>query len=312
WVTIESEPAIFNQLLRSLGVHGLVTKEVFSLDDETLRSFAPIHGFVFLFRWKVEEKKEDGRQVSSQEQNQHDLWFANQTADNACATLALLNIVLNCPHLDVGPFLSTFKAATADLKAPLKGLALASSETLRQKHNAFAKRSEMAEADLHLMQRARRAATKRRKNEGEDAFHFIAYLPKDGHLWELDGLKPAPIQHSATLAPEEWYLNAVPMIQERIERYSAQEIRFSLLALAEDPAVSLTRKRQTLLALHDADPEKASLAEIDAQLAQIDAERKEEAMLAARRAHDYTPFVETMLTLLNEKGVLSSVFSSTP
>lgn len=28
-----------------------------------------------------------------------------------------------------------------------------------------------------------------------EAFHFVSYVPINGHLFELDGLKPYPIDH---------------------------------------------------------------------------------------------------------------------
>jgi ubiquitin carboxyl-terminal hydrolase L5 len=35
------------------------------------------------------------------------------------------------------------------------------------------------------------------KEETEDAFHFIAYIQKDGFIYELDGLQAAAIRHTA-------------------------------------------------------------------------------------------------------------------
>lgn len=32
-----------------------------------------------------------------------------------------------------------------------------------------------------------------------EAFHFVSYVPINGRLFELDGLKPYPIDHGTTL-----------------------------------------------------------------------------------------------------------------
>lgn len=37
----------------------------------------------------------------------------------------------------------------------------------------------------------------RAAKEDDDVFHFVAYVPHNGRLYELDGLQPAPIDHGA-------------------------------------------------------------------------------------------------------------------
>ena len=47
------------------------------------------------------------------------LWFANQVIDNSCASLALLNIILNVPNLEIGEHLTQFKQFTKDFSPPV-------------------------------------------------------------------------------------------------------------------------------------------------------------------------------------------------
>jgi ubiquitin carboxyl-terminal hydrolase L5 len=40
------------------------------------------------------------------------VWFANQLSDDACATHAILNVLLNCPTIDLGDELRAFRRET--------------------------------------------------------------------------------------------------------------------------------------------------------------------------------------------------------
>ena len=64
-------------------------------------------------------------------------------------------------------------------------------------------------------------------------YHFIAYTSINNILYELDGLQPAPISHG-NCSFDEFPDNVIPVLQRRIERYPAHEIRFNLLAMVRD------------------------------------------------------------------------------
>ena len=62
---------------------------------------------------------------------------AAQTTSNACATVSLLNIVMNTPEIDLGDALTAFKESTRLLKPPYRGQALSHSDFIRNIHNSF-------------------------------------------------------------------------------------------------------------------------------------------------------------------------------
>jgi ubiquitin carboxyl-terminal hydrolase L5 len=72
----------------------------------------------------------------------------------------------------------------------------------------------------------------KRDDEDDDAFHFVAYIPHQGYLYELDGLRKAPINHGPIVNEKRWIDEvAKPVIQKRIEQYTGKEIRFNLMAV---------------------------------------------------------------------------------
>ena len=65
--------------------------------------------------------------------------LACQTVSNACATIALLNIVNNVPDIDLGERMAHFKGFCNDFTPALRGTAVANFEFLKRIHNSFAR-----------------------------------------------------------------------------------------------------------------------------------------------------------------------------
>ncbi|PLB51747.1 cysteine proteinase [Aspergillus steynii IBT 23096] len=236
---IESEPALFNVMLREFGVKGVKVQEVVSLDEDMMAGLSkPVYGLIFLFRWREDDPNK--QEASCPE----GLWFANQTASNACASVALLNIVNNIEGIELGDNLQHFKEFTMPFTPALRGDAINNFEFIKQIHNSFARKMDILNSDLLLKSEAtskRSRSTRHAQDEAEtDAgFHFIAFVPALGTVWKFDGLERQPQALGHYTAYNDWLDLVKPNIRTRMEEYEEGQIEFSILSLAKDPLLDL-------------------------------------------------------------------------
>ncbi|TPX35542.1 hypothetical protein SmJEL517_g02063 [Synchytrium microbalum] len=212
WSTIESDPGVFSELIEQFGVHGLEFEEIWDLD--TLAREAP-YGLIFLFKYTPSEP------AGVVQPEAPGVFFAKQVINNACATQAIISILLNRNDVDPGPLLTEFKSFAMEFPSDMRGLALSNSDNIRTIHNSFAK------SDPFVSDNA-----KDDDDDKEDAFHYVSYLPINGALYELDGLREGPINHGQC-KEDDWVKTVRPVVEARMAQYAGSEIRFNMIALVK-------------------------------------------------------------------------------
>ncbi|XP_067131782.1 ubiquitin carboxyl-terminal hydrolase isozyme L5 [Centruroides vittatus] len=295
WCLIESDPGVFTELIKGFGVKGVQVEELWSLDPESFEKLKPVHGLIFLFKWFPGDEP-FGSVV--QDSRLDKIFFAKQVINNACATQAILSVLLNCKHEDVelGETLSSFKEFCQSFDAAMKGLTLSNSDVIREVHNSFSKQ-QMFEFDL------------KQSSKDDDVFHFIGYVPIDGRLYELDGLKDGPIDLGLIPNSIDWIEVVRPVIERRIKRYNEGEIHFNLMAIITDRKMLYKRKLEELNNQLDAngmetDEIQSEISKLHMLIAEEDAKMKKYKIENVRRKHNYLPLIMELLKVLAEEGKL--------
>lgn len=291
WCLIESDPGVFTELIRGFGVTGAQVEELYALDQDSFNQLKPIHGLVFLFKW-IGGGEIDGEFVKDSRADE--IVFVKQMIENACATQAILSVLLNCEHgdIDIGTDLKEFKSFVSCFDPETKGLALSNQEMIRTVHNSFS-RQQMFELE------------EKAPSKEEEAYHFIAYLPIKGRLYELDGLKEAPIDLGVIPEGTEWTKVVQPVLEKRMQKYSQGEIHFNLMAIVSDRKEMYERE---LANLKEKGMESDGVSYRISELRSLieDEERKRLAFKKenVRRKHNYLPLIMELLKTAASEGKL--------
>ena len=290
WCTIESAPEVFSELIETIGCDNVEVEEVYDLSDEGFaRINAPL-GLVLLFRWRASEYAMDTRSVT-EASSLPSLFFAKQVVTNACATQAMLSILLNSPAASLTDQLREFKEFTLCIDPQTRGESIGACDWIRTAHNSFSPPEPFIAEKTTVAK------------DDSDVFHFVSLLPFNDRVLELDGLKAGPIELGAS-GEEGWLSVARKEIARRIPGFNAGDLSFVVLALV--PSQLKTAQAQ-LAALDAAAAAGAQGVALREQIAEAEAKRAARSRDNARRRHNYVPFMMRLLQIAAERGELKGM-----
>ncbi|XP_018319205.1 ubiquitin carboxyl-terminal hydrolase isozyme L3 isoform X2 [Agrilus planipennis] len=211
-----------NKFMQTLGVEDKWSfVDVYGLDGETLQWVPrPVLAVMLLFPCndKFEEfAKEECEQIKQKGQTiSPTVYFMKQFVSNACGTVALIHSIAN--NLDKinisdGLFKSTLESSI-NMTPDERGTLLT---------NTGGGISEIADS------LAKEGQTEVSPNM-RVYHHFVAFVCKDGSLYELDGRRDFPINRGPS-SPEKLLEDAAKICKEYIER-EPNEVSFTVMALA--------------------------------------------------------------------------------
>ena len=142
-----------------------------------------------------------------------------QYAKNACGTIALFHIIMNKIYdyqnlVKENTYLAKFREETFGKKPEEIGESFKKNKDVCQKHKESVNKGQT-------------------QVQSKVETHFIAFIEKDGHLYELDGNKKEPINHGEC-TPEGLPMMACLVIQQFMQR-DPENNKFTLLALGKSP-----------------------------------------------------------------------------
>ncbi|KAF7286046.1 ubiquitin carboxyl-terminal hydrolase [Rhynchophorus ferrugineus] len=225
---LESNPDVMNKFIHLLGVpEKWNIVDVYGLDGDALAWIPrPVVALILLFpcsdkfyehaKQEAESIKEKGQILSD------DIFYMKQYVSNACGSIALIHSIANNAEkleLQDGIFKTILKDSK-NLTPEQRGEMLLKVNSNSEAYKLIAAHQELA------MEGQTEANPDEKVNH-----HFVAFVEKDGHLYELDGRKDFPINHGPT--SQDTFLEDAAKVCKAFMERDSEDINFTIMALTQ-------------------------------------------------------------------------------
>jgi len=228
WPPLESDPAIFADFAKQLGIDEKYTvNEVFGFDEELLAFLpGPSLAAIACYR-RLPDKKEEEKARGSMEVAHRYYMKQTGTLDNACGVIALIHSVLNNPQIELkeGSPLALFREANSATSPDDRASSL---EGFKAIHNLYLEKAVEGNDDNKDGVHEHGGVKK--------TFHFVSFCRNaQNQLVEFDGTKQGPYLVAENVE-EGQFMNAVA--KEMMRRFQDGEIddgAASMMAIGPAP-----------------------------------------------------------------------------
>jgi len=215
---------VINKYVQNIGV-SLTNYEfvdIYGLDAELLQMVPrPVLAVLLLFpisqQYRDYVKKLEEHATKENQKVSPNLYFTRQIVRNACGTVALIHALSNNSKLlniDTTKAFARFMENTKSLTPEERAERLRTDDDMTCAHKESASEGQ----------------TYAGSPDDDVDLHFIAFVEKDGDLYELDGAKDIPINHGPV--SKDKLLEKTCEIAKKIMELNPTENRFNLIGFA--------------------------------------------------------------------------------
>lgn len=316
WYKIENNPVILTELIKNMGVEGIQFEEILSYDSLENTNI-PIYGLIFVGKY-IKNASYIPNILTHWDK---DLFFSRQITENASLTQSIIGVLINNEDkINIGQNMKELKIKVKEQDPITKGLTIINTEILKKENNKY-KNNNI--------------------NDNDDIYHIVSFVHFKNSIYELDGLQEGPILIKENVEFKDWITKVKPILIQRINLYSNNEIKFNLMALIPDKLNHLKKEKDSLISQKNyiekiiegnneiknekefEELNKMNKEQLEEKKKKIEIEINEynnginiEKMKInkykeenERKQHNYTPLIFELLKIMGEQGILQEKYN---